>query len=125
MPRASAESRIARSRGRAKGTAISSRTRDGRPLPYQPGLAWIAARTRAPVVPVTILGLFDLWPAGRALPDPGPIKVVFHPPIVLDPAECEARKRDPDFYQGILDRVRSAITSAYGPDGRCVYPRGY
>lgn len=58
------------------------RTRDGRVRPFQRGFQVILKRTRAPVLPVTIEGAYDVWPAGRPLPRlSGRIIVRAHPVI--------------------------------------------
>jgi len=41
---------------------------DGKPLPFQPGIGWIAQRTGVPVVPVHIGGSRDVLHEGRGRP---------------------------------------------------------
>jgi 1-acyl-sn-glycerol-3-phosphate acyltransferase len=45
------------------------------------GAARLALETGAPVVPASITGAFRAWPHYRALPQPGRVRVRFHPPI--------------------------------------------
>jgi 1-acyl-sn-glycerol-3-phosphate acyltransferase len=57
------------------------RSTDGRLLPFRPGAFRIALQMDAPVVPVTIAGAFEAWPAQRRLPGPGRITITYHPPL--------------------------------------------
>ncbi len=54
-----------------------TRTHDGAVHKFHRGLALIAKRTGAPVVPVAIDGAFDAWPRSRLLPRPATIRVMF------------------------------------------------
>ena len=47
-----------------------TRTRDGSIAPLHPGLALLAHRTNAAVVPVTIEGAFECWPRGARTSHP-------------------------------------------------------
>ncbi|MDR7481891.1 MAG: lysophospholipid acyltransferase family protein [Armatimonadota bacterium] len=51
------------------------------PLPPRRGAAVIAARGRAPVVPVAVAGSGQVFPLGARLPRPGPVRVRFGPPL--------------------------------------------
>lgn len=57
------------------------RSPDGRLLPFHTGAFRLALSAGAPVVPVTIAGGFEAWPAHRALPRPGRITITYHPPL--------------------------------------------
>ena len=54
---------------------------DGLPQPWLPGLAVLALRTRAPVIPVVIEGSRKLLPLGRWLPGWSPTRVTFLAPV--------------------------------------------
>ena len=58
-----------------------TRTRDGSIRPLELGLAVLAARSKAPVVPVVIEGAYECWPRHRKLPRPGKVTVVFGKPL--------------------------------------------
>lgn len=61
------------------------RTLDGKLGPFENGVARLALQTGATVVPVTITGAFEAWPASKAIPTWfKPICVKFHPPIYLE-----------------------------------------
>jgi 1-acyl-sn-glycerol-3-phosphate acyltransferase len=61
---------------------------DGRLRPFHRGAALLAARARAPLVPIAILGTADALPLGRIIPRPRPITVRIGMPI---PAPGPAR----------------------------------
>ena len=51
------------------------------------GLAYLALRSGAPVVPIAVTGTGAALPKGRAVPRlRAPVRVVFGPPITVDPA---------------------------------------
>jgi 1-acyl-sn-glycerol-3-phosphate acyltransferase len=57
-------------------------SRDGRLQRFRPGLAWIAARSGVPVIPVGIRGSFASLPRHRRFPRPVPVTVHVGDPIV-------------------------------------------
>ncbi len=58
-----------------------TRSRDGRLLPFKKGPFHLAIDSGVFVVPVTILGTFELWPKTRFALRPGTVTLVFHTPI--------------------------------------------
>jgi 1-acyl-sn-glycerol-3-phosphate acyltransferase len=77
--------------------------------PVRRGLGRMAVLSGAPVVPVTIDGAFESWPAGVSIPRPYRIKVTYHPPVRLtDPG----REEDRDFHQAFADRIAGICRSA-------------
>ena len=58
-----------------------ARSPDGRLQPFHPGAFRLALAAEAPVIPVTILGAFEAWPAQRRLPRPGRITITYHAPL--------------------------------------------
>lgn len=57
------------------------------------GLAYLALRSGAPVVPLAVVGTATAWPKGRRLPRlRAPVRVVFGPPVVLE-VEGDPRAR--------------------------------
>ncbi|MBX7220409.1 MAG: 1-acyl-sn-glycerol-3-phosphate acyltransferase [Blastocatellia bacterium] len=87
--------------GRSKGDGINEQVKTG--------AARFAINNVCPLVPITITGAHDAWPASRLMPLPRKITVKFHKPIVLDPAECDARKEDPEFAREITERWRDKV----------------
>jgi 1-acyl-sn-glycerol-3-phosphate acyltransferase len=55
---------------------------------FKPGVALVAARSGAPIVPVGITGTGRILPKGARWPRPGSIRVVFGRPLVV-PADAE------------------------------------
>ena len=60
-------------------------SRTGRPLPAQPGIISLAARTGTPIVPVAVRGAFEAFPRWRRIPRPGRVTVVFGRPLPPPP----------------------------------------
>jgi 1-acyl-sn-glycerol-3-phosphate acyltransferase len=88
------------------------RTPDGRLQPFRPGAFRIALQADAPVVPVTIQGAFEAWPADRRLPRPGRITVTYHPPVTRKDLPPDAdRKAQPELQ---AELVRRRIAGALG-----------
>jgi 1-acyl-sn-glycerol-3-phosphate acyltransferase len=73
------------------------------------GAARFAIHNACPLVPITITGAYDAWPASRPLPLPRKITVKYHPPIILDAEECARRRDDPNFALEVTERLRVAV----------------
>jgi 1-acyl-sn-glycerol-3-phosphate acyltransferase len=58
-----------------------TRTSDGSVGEFRPGFAIVAARARAPIVPVAIDGAFEAWPRGQRLPRSGRVRVAYGQPV--------------------------------------------
>ncbi|HEY2993794.1 MAG TPA: lysophospholipid acyltransferase family protein [Methylomirabilota bacterium] len=83
------------------------RTTDGQVQRFKPGAFRLAVSLGVPVLPVTIVGGHRAWPPGRVLPRPARITIIYHRPLVADPA------LDPRAAAGDLaTRTRAAIVSA-------------
>lgn len=83
------------------------RTPDGHLQPFKLGAFRLAVAHRTPVLPVTIAGAWEAWPAGRSLPRRGHITITYH---VL---EHPVRTRDPKASaRDLRDRTAAAIASA-------------
>jgi 1-acyl-sn-glycerol-3-phosphate acyltransferase len=88
------------------------RSPDGTLQPFRPGAFRLALQTETPVVPVTIAGGFEAWPAHRRLPRPARITVTYHLPLTRKdlPRGADDRKIGPDALAGLVrDRIRSAL----------------
>jgi 1-acyl-sn-glycerol-3-phosphate acyltransferase len=85
-----------------------TRSRDGRLLPFKKGPFHLAAETGFHIVPITILGTYEMLPKGSWIAKPGTATLVFHPPI--DPKKFATRDE-------LLEAVRQAINSAL-PENR-------
>lgn len=80
-----------------------TRSPDGRLMPFKKGPFHLAAETGFPIVPVTILGTYEMMPKGSSIVMPGTATLVFHPPV--DPKKFESREE-------LVQTVREAINSA-------------
>ncbi|MCL6648185.1 MAG: 1-acyl-sn-glycerol-3-phosphate acyltransferase [Chloroflexi bacterium] len=83
------------------------RSRDGAVGPFKPGAFRLAASLRVPVLPVTILGGHECWTPGRALPRRGRMTIIYHPPVMPDPAlpPREAARK-------LAEQVRAIVAGA-------------
>ena len=82
-----------------------TRSPDGNLQPAQPGIGMIVAKTGAPVVPVKILGSYEVFPRGSSCPRLGPVMVSVGPALRFDSLEIEGR----DFYQKTSGRTLDVI----------------
>jgi 1-acyl-sn-glycerol-3-phosphate acyltransferase len=80
-----------------------TRSRDGKLLPFKKGPFHLAMDSGIPVVPVTIIGAYEVWPKGRLHVSAGTISIVFHPP--MDPKNFSSREE-------LLEAVRAKIEGA-------------
>jgi 1-acyl-sn-glycerol-3-phosphate acyltransferase len=58
-----------------------TRSADGDLGELKPGIAVLAKRARAPIIPAGIAGTFEAWPRHRRFPRPYPLRVHYGPPI--------------------------------------------
>ncbi len=58
-----------------------TRSLDGDLGEIKAGIALLASRAKATVVPAAIAGTFESWPRHRAFPRPHPLRIHFGPPI--------------------------------------------
>lgn len=85
------------------------------------GLAYLALRSGAPVVPIAVVGTAAAWPKSRRLPRfRAPVTVVYGPPITLD-VEGDPRARRTvgiaaeQLRLALVDHLRTALTSSRDP----------
>jgi 1-acyl-sn-glycerol-3-phosphate acyltransferase len=64
-----------------------TRSYDGRLQPLKRGIALVARRSQAPVVPALVHGAYRSWPRTRRLPRPAAVRIFFGEPIQFDPME--------------------------------------
>lgn len=83
------------------------RTPDGGLQPFKLGAFRLAVTHATPVLPVTIAGAWDSWPANRTLPRRGRVTITYHP------LERPVRGADPRLAaRDLCDRTVKAIASA-------------
>ena len=84
--------------------SLNGRLQEGRP-----GAARVAASVGAPLVPVSIVGAFPIFPKRRSFPRlSGKIRVIYHPPIPTDPA----KRRDKAYLEELTEKVMHTIQSS-------------
>jgi 1-acyl-sn-glycerol-3-phosphate acyltransferase len=81
-----------------------TRSRDGRLLPFKKGPFHLAAETGFPIVPITILGTYEMMPKGSVIVRSGTVTLVFHPPI--DPKQFSSRE---ELMQAVWNTINSAL----------------
>ncbi len=81
-----------------------TRSPDGRLLPFKKGPFHLAIETGVPVVPITMLGTYEMMPKGRMFTKGGTATVVFHPP--MDPKLYASRE---ELMQAVHDVINSAL----------------
>ena len=86
------------------------RTVDGRLQRFKPGAFRLACSLGVPILPVTIVGGHESWPPQCALPRPGRITIVYHPPVTPAPG-IAPRVAAPE----LARQVRLAIASRLPP----------
>lgn len=83
-----------------------TRSPDGRLLPFKKGPFHLAAETGFSIVPVTMLGTFEMMPKGKSIATGGKATVVFHPPI--DPKKFSSIE---ELVAATADAIRIALPS--------------
>ncbi|HET9284731.1 MAG TPA: lysophospholipid acyltransferase family protein [Candidatus Angelobacter sp.] len=80
-----------------------TRSPDGRLMPFKKGPFHLASETGFSIVPVTILGTYEMMPKGKLIVKSGTATLVFHQPV--DPKQFASREE-------LMEAVREAINSA-------------
>jgi 1-acyl-sn-glycerol-3-phosphate acyltransferase len=86
------------------------RTRDGKLMPFKPGVIRLALDTGVPIVPVTIIGGYEAYAAHHLFPRPYKLKVIYHKPIKLSPPADDSQTKE--YVREQTERLRSIIASA-------------
>lgn len=98
-----------------------TRSLDGRLYRGRTGVAWLALTTRAPVVPVGLVGTERIQPVGARLPRRSPVRVRFGEPLRFGPeygdaGSAAARRR-------VTDEIMQAIGELSGQERAPGYNR--
>ncbi len=90
------------------------RTTTGKLDPFKPGAFRLALQSGVPIVPVTIKGAYEVWPAGQRLPKlRGAISIHYHAPITITRVgKMDMKTRIAE----ISHQVRLSIASALEPE---------
>jgi 1-acyl-sn-glycerol-3-phosphate acyltransferase len=73
-------------------------------MPFKKGPFHLAAETGYPIVPITILGTYEMMPKGASLIRSGTATLVFHSPI--DPKQFASRE---DLVHAVRDAINSVL----------------
>ncbi|ODS31095.1 MAG: putative 1-acyl-sn-glycerol-3-phosphate acyltransferase, partial [Candidatus Scalindua rubra] len=87
------------------------RSGDGKVKNLKLGIARIAFKTNARIVPVTIVGGYKAWPKHRLLPRPKKITVYYHKPITIDKHKFVDIKARNEFFNKVTNQVTKVISS--------------
>lgn len=85
-----------------------TRTFDGKLNPAQPGIALMVQKTGAPVVPVAIMGAYEMLPRGAKKLRRVPLKVIFGEPLRFD------KTTDRDLITTQIMAAIAALMTAHG-----------
>jgi len=85
------------------------RSVDGKIKAFKLGLARIAFKTNARIIPVTIVGAYEAWPKHRLLPLPKKISVYYHEPITIDKHEFADIKARNEFLEKVTNKIIETI----------------
>jgi 1-acyl-sn-glycerol-3-phosphate acyltransferase len=91
-----------------------TRSPDGRLYRGRPGVAWLALKSRLPVIPVALAGTGHVLPPGRVMPRSGRISVTIGKPLVIDPELYDAPPAKAR--RLITDQVMTAIQELSGQE---------
>ncbi|MFQ5686985.1 MAG: lysophospholipid acyltransferase family protein [Candidatus Scalindua sp.] len=87
------------------------RSDDGKVKELKLGIARLALKTNARIVPVTIVGAYEIFSRHRLIPRPGKISVYYHKPITIDKHEFADIKSRNEYFDKITDQVAKVISS--------------
>lgn len=97
---------------KGRGTVVfpeGARTLDGKLQPALPGLGFVIAKTRAPVLPMRIFGAHEALPRGGRRVRFRRITIVIGEPICFTAADLEPRSKE--LYGKLSERVMTAIAA--------------
>jgi len=86
-----------------------TRSRNGKLQEFRRGGFFLAATSQSAIIPVSILGTYELMPKGRFFVKRGKIKVIFHPPIS---AQGYHKENLPVLLEKVRNAIQSGITAA-------------
>lgn len=83
-----------------------TRGKEGKVEPFKTGVAAIALRTGATVVPTAVIGTYEVLPYGGKFRFYRPVEVVFGKPI-----ELKAEKADKEALERLTEEIERAVTA--------------
>lgn len=85
-----------------------TRSKDGNLGEFKRGALILAFQSGKPIIPITIVGSFDIMPPDKKTINSGNVKLIIHPEINL-PADA-GRKQENEFIQLLRDTISSGLT---------------
>ena len=85
-----------------------TRSPDGKLLPFKKGPFHLAMDAGVPILPITMIGLYEAWPKGKFKITPGTVTVIFHKPI--DPKQFDDRDR---LMLAVRESIEAALPEKY------------
>ncbi len=87
-----------------------ARTRNGQLMPFKPGVIRLALDLDVPIVPATVIGGYRAFAPHHFFPRPYKLKIVYHPPIQLQPPTDGRCIKE--YMNEQAERLRSIVASA-------------
>ncbi len=91
-----------------------TRSPDGRLQSARSGIGLIVIRTTAPVIPIRIFGLYEIWGRHRKFPKLGPVGVKYGRPLDFHELRAEAVTASKQRTKAIYDEISREIMAAIG-----------
>lgn len=78
--------------------------------PFKPGIGLLVSMLDVPIIPVKLIGPYDLWPKGRSTPKRGMVTVRFGMPYVV-PSDITRKRLDYSSFQRIAKDLHRVIAA--------------
>jgi long-chain acyl-CoA synthetase len=93
-----------------------ARSIDGQVKAFKKGTTILAKELNLPLLPVRIIGSFEIWPRGKSYPRPHPLTIVFGPPVTGDELLADGPiPAGEDIYETLAARLRERVVSLNAP----------
>ncbi|MBN9689719.1 MAG: 1-acyl-sn-glycerol-3-phosphate acyltransferase [Verrucomicrobia bacterium] len=89
-----------------------TRSMDGKVHPARNGIGLLVIRSKVPVVPLRIFGLYEAWGRDRLFPRPHPTVIKYGPAMNFEEHRAEAATASKQRLKVIYDEISRDITSA-------------
>lgn len=83
-----------------------TRSLDGQMQPFRRGAFFLAVNSRAPIVPITLEGSYELMPKGSSLAEKGTVRIVFHDAVQV---RNFGEKDIPQLIETVRTRIQSGL----------------
>jgi 1-acyl-sn-glycerol-3-phosphate acyltransferase len=103
-----------------------TRTRDGQLQPARSGIGLTVIKSKAPVVPVRVFGMFEAYGRHLRLPRPRRVAVKYGQPMRFEQLRAEAKAcskpRLKEIYQQVADEIMAAIAGLEPHEDKAQFP---